>query len=135
MSHASIGHPDIGVDVVRNVSPNNAVELAKNPALGGSTLPTASFPDVGNILDTFFGAERDYARDPIVAKAMEDGEKELDPAKRADILEKARNRATEMSYVLAVSSMPTVFAHSKDTEVRRDTLSAGDYMISDHYWK
>lgn len=97
--------------------------------------PTSSFPDVGNILDTFFGAERDYARDPIIAKAMEDGEKELDPAKRADIFEKALNRATEMSYVMAVSSMPTVFAHSKDTEVRRDTLSAGDYMISDHYWK
>ena len=97
--------------------------------------PTASFPDVGNILDTFFGGDRDYARDPVIKQAMDDGDRELDPAKRADIFEKALNRMTEMSYVMAVSSMPTVFAHSKDTGVRKDALSAGDYMISDHYWK
>jgi peptide/nickel transport system substrate-binding protein len=97
--------------------------------------PTSSFPDVGNILDTFFGGDRDYARDPIITKAMADGERELDPAKRADIFEKALNQATEMGYAMAVSSMPTVFAHSKDTEIRKNPLSAGDYMISDHYWK
>ncbi len=97
--------------------------------------PTSSFPDVGNILDTFFGGDRDYARDPIIQKAMEDGERELDPAKRADIFEKALNRMTEQSYVMAFSSVATVFAHSKDTAVRKSALRAGDYTINDHYWK
>ena len=97
--------------------------------------PTSSFPDTGNILDTFFGGERDYARDPVIHKAMEDGERELDPAKRADIFEKALNRMTEQSYVMAFSSVPTVFAHSKDTAVRKSALRAGDYTINDHYWK
>jgi peptide/nickel transport system substrate-binding protein len=97
--------------------------------------PTSSFPDVGNILDTFFGGVRDYAHDPVIQKAMEDGERELDPAKRADIYEKALNRMTEMSYVMAVSSVPTVFAHSKDTGIKKSALRAGDYTINDHYWK
>jgi peptide/nickel transport system substrate-binding protein len=97
--------------------------------------PTSSFPDVGNILNTFFGGDRDYARDPVITKAMEDGERELDPDKRADIFEKALNRMTEQSYVMAVSSVPTVFAHTKDTDIRKSTLRAGDYTIVDHYWK
>ena len=77
----------------------------------------------------------DYARDPVIQKAMEDGERELDPAKRADIFEKALNKMTEQSYVMAFSSMPTVFAHSKENAVRKSALRAGDYTINDHYWK
>jgi peptide/nickel transport system substrate-binding protein len=97
--------------------------------------PTAPFPDAGSILDTFFVAERDYARDPVIDQSIKDAMRELDPTKRADIFQKALNRITEQSYAMAFSSMPTVFAHTKETEVRKNRLHNGDYMISDHYWK
>jgi peptide/nickel transport system substrate-binding protein len=97
--------------------------------------PSAGHPDVSGILDIFFEAERDYARDPIIHKAMTDGLLEFDPAKRAAIYQKAIDRNNEMNYVFAVSSLPTVYAHSKDIEIRPSALSAGDYYIDDYHWK
>ena len=97
--------------------------------------PAFTLPDVGNLLDTFFAGPRDYARDPIITKAMEEGATEFDPVKRANIYEKAFNRINEMSYAMAFSSLSTVYAHSKDVEVRRNPLAAGANFITDYYWK
>ena len=97
--------------------------------------PSAGHPDAGNILDVFFGGERDYANDPLITKAISDGAKEFDLEKRAKIYEPAFNRNNEQHYVMAFSSLPTVYAHSKDIEIKPSQLSGGDYYINDYFWK
>lgn len=98
-------------------------------------LPTSSHPDVGNVLNVFFSGRRDYAKDPVIAEAMRLGRSEFDPDKRAAIYQKALERNNEMHYMLAVSSLPTVYAHSKDIRIGRGLLSAREAHISDYFWK
>jgi peptide/nickel transport system substrate-binding protein len=97
--------------------------------------PTSGHPDVGNTLDLFFNEPRDYARDPEMNKLMEAGLGELDPEKRAQIYEKALNLNNEQMYVWPFSSMPIVFVHTKDIEIKENTLSAGDNNVTDYFWK
>jgi peptide/nickel transport system substrate-binding protein len=97
--------------------------------------PTSGHPDVGNTLDLFFVEPRDYARDPQMASLMKAGLAELDPDKRARIYEKALNLNNEQLYVWPFSSLPMVFVHTKDIEIKPNTLSAGDTNITDYFWK
>ena len=97
--------------------------------------PTAGHPDAGNILDVFFGGERDYAQDTTIHEIMKKGLLEFDTEKRAKIYEAAFNRNNEQHYVMAFSSLPTVYAHSKDIKIEKNQLSAGDYYINDYFWK
>lgn len=97
--------------------------------------PAFTFPDSGNLLGTFFGGPRDYTGSKIVQQAMKDGGAEFDVAKRAAIYEKAFNEINRESYALAFSSLSTVFAHSKDLEIKRDRLARGAYFINDYQWK
>ena len=41
---------------------------------------TGAQPEVGNILDFFFGQDRDYYKDPIIHKAADEGNREFDDA-------------------------------------------------------
>ena len=97
--------------------------------------PTSSHPDVGNVLNVFFGGRRDFANDPIIKNAMKAGLTEFDPKKREAIYQKALERNNEMHYMMAFSSLPTVYAHSKDIRVGRNLLSAKEAYISDYFWK
>ena len=58
-----------GIDIVRNVSPDNAVELAKNPSLEISTLPTASFYYI--VLDAAGRSGHKAVQDPRVQLVSE----------------------------------------------------------------
>ena len=97
--------------------------------------PTVAEPDVDNLLDVFFGDNRDYAKDPIIHKAMRDGGAEFDLEKRAAIYTPALNRINEQAYMLGFSELPILFAHSKDVRVDKNLLSAGEIRISDYFWK
>ncbi|NQV55808.1 MAG: hypothetical protein HQ503_08120 [Rhodospirillales bacterium] len=97
--------------------------------------PAFTFPDSGNLLDTFFGGPRDYTGSDVVHQGMKDGGAEFDPVKRAAIYEKVFNEINKESYALAFSSLSTVFAHSKDLEVLPDRLAKGAYFINDYKWK
>jgi peptide/nickel transport system substrate-binding protein len=97
--------------------------------------PTAGHPDAGNILNVMFRGSRDHFKDKIIHDAMAEGLKEFDTAKRAAIYQRAFDRSNEMHYVMAFSSLPTVYAHSNTVQVKGSQLSAGDSHISDFFWK
>src|SRR5690606_16154857 len=50
--------------------------------------PTTAQPDTGNLMDFFFGQNRDYYKDPILLDAMNQGPKEFDDKKRQAIYRK-----------------------------------------------
>ena len=97
--------------------------------------PTTVHPDVGNILSVFFEGERDYHRDPKMTEWLDLASREFDPAKRTAIFEQALNHSNAMIYTMAFSSLPTVYAHTKDLEIRKDPVVAGDTYINDYAWK
>jgi hypothetical protein len=75
-----------------------------------------------------------YFNDDTIAKAMTDGEVEFDAEKRALIYQRAYNRINEMNYHLAISSVPTVYLHSKDVAIKANPLSVGESYIADYVW-
>ena len=98
--------------------------------------PTGLFPDASGIMNVLFtGPANKYFNDPIINKAIEDGVKEFDPAKRADIYAKAFDRINEMAYHLPLTSVPTVYVHSKDVEIKENPFSAGQTFVGDYAWK
>ena len=97
--------------------------------------PTPVLPDTGSIFGVFFQGERDYSRDPMLTQWQAEAAKELDPAKRTAILEKALNRANDQVYTMALFSYPTIYAHTKDLKINKDPLVAGDTYINDYAWK
>jgi peptide/nickel transport system substrate-binding protein len=108
-------------------------------ALQGWSLfyPLGSHPDASSSLAIWFSGERAayFDNDPIVLKAMEAAESELDPEKREDLYQTAFDRITEMHYVLPISSIPSVYAHSKDVAILDDPLSTSEQFIDDFAFK
>ena len=97
--------------------------------------PTATFPETTQVFTSLFGGQRDYARDPLIDKAVADAEKTFDPKERTRILQTAIDRNNEMVYILPIASLPTVLVHSKNVRVERNLLAANDVEISDYFWK
>jgi peptide/nickel transport system substrate-binding protein len=97
--------------------------------------PTGTFPETSDILDSFFTGSRDYWNDPIIAKAMAEGGNEPDNAKRGKIFRAALDRVNTEAYILPISSMPWVFAHTKDVRVDTNLLKANIVEISDIFWR
>ncbi len=97
--------------------------------------PTGTFPETSDILDSFFTGSRDYWNDPLIAKAMEDGSSEPDNVKRGRIFRPALDRVNAEAYIVPISSMPWVFAHTKDVRVDSNKLKANVVQISDIFWK
>jgi len=101
-----------------------------------SLFPTGSYPDSGNIFQVLFGPPAmKYFNDQVILDAMDQGEKEFDAEKRKAIYQKAYNRINEMNYHLPISSVPTVYVHSKDVQIKTNSLSAGENYIIDYVWK
>ncbi len=128
------------VGIKMSVSPqtiNNYVQLreeGKLTAFVGSR-PTGNFPEGFDVLDSFFSGSRDYWNDPVIQDAMKKGYQEPDNEKRGEIFKAAFDRNNTQAYVFALSSMPWVFAHSKDVRVEYNPLKANSVEISDIFWK
>jgi peptide/nickel transport system substrate-binding protein len=99
--------------------------------------PLGSFPDASQALSIWFAGKRAeyFNNDPIVLKAMEDGLKETDTAKREAIYQVAFDRITEQRYVLPISSIPSVYAHRSDVVILDNQLSTSDEYIGDFAFK
>jgi peptide/nickel transport system substrate-binding protein len=97
--------------------------------------PTAAEPDVDNLLDVFFGDNRDYAHDPLIQAAMKQGAGEIDLDKRTALYTPALDRINEQAYAMGFSELPLLFAHTKDVRVEKNLLSAGEIRIGDYFWK
>ena len=98
--------------------------------------PIGSYPDAGNVFNVLFtGPAAKYYNDDKLQDLMKQGLQEFDPAKRAEIYAQAFDRVNTMHYHLPISSVPTVYVHSKDVEVKSDPFSAGQTYITDYAWK
>jgi len=77
----------------------------------------------------------DYARDPMMTKAGQDGLFELNEAKREKIYEGLFNRMNEQAYLLNLMTMDTAYLHSADVIVKagraENTYSA---RLQDFSW-
>jgi ABC-type transport system substrate-binding protein len=94
----------------------------------------AAMPDAGNIFNVLFRGNRDYTSDALVQKTIKQAALEFDSEKRDAIFTPALDRINEMAYVLPVSELPVVFAHTKDVSIKRNLLSAGEIRIEDYFW-
>ena len=98
--------------------------------------PTASHPTAANILGIFYGGPAfQYYNDPLVTENLELAGKEFDDAKRSDYYGKVFDQTNKESYIFPVTSVPTVFAHTKDVAIEKDLLAAGDVWASSFVWK
>jgi peptide/nickel transport system substrate-binding protein len=96
---------------------------------------TGSNPDAGNIFSVLFGdAVMPYYKDDVIIDAMNRGEAEFNPEKRKAIYQRAFDRINEMHYHMPISSVPTVFVHSKDVRIKQGTLSADKIYLTDFEW-
>ena len=96
--------------------------------------PTSAQPDTGNILDFFFGQDRDYYKDDLLLKAMSEGPAELDEKKRQPMFRAAVDRVNEMNYIVPFSSLPTAYAMSKDVTIAPDVFSYSAVYLNDLVW-
>jgi peptide/nickel transport system substrate-binding protein len=97
--------------------------------------PTGSHPDADNILGVYFaGPAYRYYNDDTIAKWMEEGTREFDLKKREDIYQKIFDRVNEQSYILPVTSVPTVYVHTKQVRIEPSKLFAGERSVYDYVW-
>jgi peptide/nickel transport system substrate-binding protein len=97
--------------------------------------PTSAQPDVDNMLNFFFGANRDYYNDPIFKKARSDGATEFNVAKRTAIYQDALDQVNRKSYIFPVTENPIVFAHTKEILIKKNQVAADDTRLSEFFWK
>jgi peptide/nickel transport system substrate-binding protein len=99
--------------------------------------PLGNHPDISSALDIWFSGERAayFNNDKIILDAMAQGLRETDPVKRDAIYQVALDRNADMHYVLPISSLPSVYAHSKDVKIMTNQLSASERFLGDFAWK
>ena len=97
--------------------------------------PTGGHPDADSILSVYFdGPAGPYYNDPDIHKWMREGTSEFDVAKRENIYQKIFDRVNEQSYILPVTSLPSVYVHSKDVRIEPSKLYSGERSVYDYYW-
>ena len=96
--------------------------------------PTTALPDVENILDFFFGGNRDYWNDKAIHRAETAGDTEFDLAKRTKIYTPALDRVNQHAYILPISELPIAWAHSKDVALLPNPMSKGETRLGDFAW-
>ncbi len=96
--------------------------------------PTTALPDVENILDFFFGGNRDYWQDKEIHQAADAGESEFDLAKRTKLYTPALDRVNQHAYILPISELPIAWAHTKDVKLLPNPMSRGETRLGDFAW-
>jgi ABC-type transport system substrate-binding protein len=97
--------------------------------------PTGSHPEADNILGVYFdGPAGPYYNDAKIGEWMREGTAEFDLAKRENIYQKIFDYINEQSYILPITSVPTVYVHSKDVRIEQSKLYSGERSVYDYYW-
>jgi peptide/nickel transport system substrate-binding protein len=98
--------------------------------------PAANWPDASYLLDINFGTEsRDTIRDHEITHSIEQAANTHDDAERKRLYTIAFDRMNTLSSHLPISSIPGVWAHSKEVRIGQNQLSATRPLISDVFWK
>jgi len=124
---ASIVSMPIGVYVKRRGDGEFTTFIGFNPA--------GTHPDTAQILDFFFGADRDYWNDPLIDKNIELGEAEFDEQKRTALYTPILDKVNKEAYIFPISELPIVWAHNKDIFVKPNPLSNSLPILGDYGWK
>jgi len=96
--------------------------------------PTSNEPTAASMLEFFFSGDRDYWKDPEIQRARADGLVELDADKRAAIYGKALDRINELTYIVPIAELPTVWVHTPEVRIEQNPLSAAESRIGDWLW-
>ena len=73
-----------------------------------------NLPETTQVFTSRFGGQRDYARDPLIHRAID--------------------RSNEMVYILPIASLPTGLVHARNVRVD-NLLAANGVEIADYSWK
>jgi peptide/nickel transport system substrate-binding protein len=98
--------------------------------------PTAVWPDAGYVLDTLFGNdEMDFVKDPAILKNLEAAFTTIDLEQRRAKYTQVFDRVNELSSHMAISSVPELYAHTKDLKIDPNPLSKRAIFASDFSWR
>ena len=97
--------------------------------------PTSAQPDVDNLLNFFFGANRDYWRDPLIKSAHKAGKSKFNLSERTATYVPALDQINKNAYIFPISELPIVYAHTDNITIKKNLLSAGERRIGDFFWK
>jgi peptide/nickel transport system substrate-binding protein len=97
--------------------------------------PAFAQPNVINIMDVFFGGDRDYSGDALVKDINEKGPKIIDDAKRTALYKQALDRVNEKAYIYPFSEQPNIFIHTKDVVIKPGLTSITETRPGDYFWK
>ena len=128
------------VGIRATVNPVLQANITKRRASGEvgmivSYAPQRSFPEASNILDMRFGVESvRYIDDPRLFKAMADGLASHDLAKRKAAYRGAFDLLNDISHAMPISSLPTVWAHTRDVRIQPHMLGAARGAASNVFW-
>lgn len=93
-------------------------------------------PDAYSTVDYFFGdSPRDYWRDQTIKELGKQAISVLDVSKRREIYTRIYDRATELAYVLPISTKPAVFVHSKDLQIDSGSIGVYGAELNMMRWK
>jgi len=96
----------------------------------------AGGPDSSAGLDFFYRAEsRDYARDKSLLEAMDKAAEELDEEKRRVLYQSAFDRINDQSYIMTMTTLPTVFVHTQEIAIRPGSLEPYGALGRDFFWR
>ncbi len=96
----------------------------------------AGGPDASAGLDFFYREDsRDYARDKSITEAMDKGAAELDEEKRRKIYQDVFDRINEQSYIMTMTTLPTVFVHTQEVAIRPGSLEPYGALGRDFFWR
>jgi peptide/nickel transport system substrate-binding protein len=128
------------INIRATIQPMNITQYVKNREDGQLTAfvgarPTANFPDTIEVMEGFHQGSRDYWKDDLILKALDDAKKIADPVQRGKVLQPALDRNNEQAYVIPIASLPWVFAHSKEIRIGENPFKARTVDVSDIFWK
>ena len=97
---------------------------------------SGGLPDAYSTVDYFFGdSPRDYWQDPEIKKLAAEAVTHLDDARRREIYTRIYDRATELAYVLPISTKPAVFVHTKDLQIDKGSIGVYGAELNMMRWK
>ncbi len=97
---------------------------------------SGGLPDTSSTANMMFApGPRNYNGDKLLNALRLKGNSELDEAKRKAAYKAMFDRVNQQAYVMPLTTMPTVYVHSKDVEVLKGSLSPYGASLSHIRWK
>lgn len=101
-----------------------------------SAWSSGGLPDTSSTANMMFApGPRNYNGDKVLDQFRIKGSGELDDTKRRAIYKQAFDHINEQAYIMPLTTLPTVFVHTKDLEIQGGSLSPYGAALSHLSWK